>query len=81
MISVNLAALWSDETDMIIKGISEATENIKAYRKFSERILDMLLELGNDIGEVCRFWTDISCDMSAWEPIRIKIHKYSKLVS
>lgn len=57
MISVNLAALWSDETDMIIKGISEATENIKAYRKFSERILDMLLELGNDIGEVCRFWT------------------------
>ena len=57
MISVNLAALWSDETDMIIKGISEATENIKAYRKFSERILDMLLELGNDSGEVCRFWT------------------------
>lgn len=57
MISINLSALWSDETDKIIKGISEATENIKVYRKFSERIPDMLLELGDDIGAVCRFWT------------------------
>lgn len=57
MISVNLPALWSDETEEIIKGVSEATENIKVYRKFSERFPNMLEELGDDIGEVFRFWT------------------------
>ena len=31
MISVDLSALWSDETDRIIKGILEATENIQTY--------------------------------------------------
>lgn len=57
MLSVNLSALWSDETEEIIKGVSEATESIKVYRKFSERFPNMLEELGEDIGEVCRFWT------------------------
>lgn len=57
MLSVDLSALCSDETDKIIRGVSEATENIKMYRESSERFPDMLLELGNDIWEVCRFWT------------------------
>ena len=57
MMSVNLSAVWSDETDKIIKGISEATDNIKAYRGSAEHFFDALIELVNDIGEVCRFWT------------------------
>jgi hypothetical protein len=57
MISVDLSALWSDETDRIIKGILEATENIQTYIDSSEHHPNMLLELGDDIGAVCRFWT------------------------
>lgn len=57
MISVNMSDLWSDETDKIVRGVSEATENIKTYRKSSKRLPAMLLELGDDIGDICRFWT------------------------
>lgn len=57
MISVNMSALWGDETDKIIQGISEATENIRTYRKSLGRHLDMWLELCNDIDQVCLFWT------------------------
>ena len=57
MLSVNLYGLCSDETDKIIKGISEATQNIVAYRKAPNRNPDMLTELANDLREVCCFWT------------------------
>lgn len=57
MISVKLSSLWGDETDRITRGIGEATENIKTYCKLSERCPNMLLELGDDISQVCRFWT------------------------
>ena len=56
-ISVDLSALWSDETDKVIKGISEATENIQAYIDATEHFPNMLAELGEDISDVCRFWT------------------------
>ena len=57
MLSVNMYDLWSDETDKIIKGISEATQNIGTYRKASNRNPDMLMELGDDLRAVCCFWT------------------------
>ena len=57
MISVDLSALWSDETDQIIKGILEAIGNIQTYIDSPEHHPNMLLELGDDIGAVCRFWT------------------------
>lgn len=57
MLSVNLYGLCSDETDKIIKGISEATQNIVAYRKAPNRNPDMLMELADDLRAVCYFWT------------------------
>lgn len=57
MLSVNMYGLWSDETDKIIKGISEATQNIVTYRKTSNRNLEMIEELHNDLRAVCCFWT------------------------
>lgn len=57
MLSVNLYGLCSDETDKIIKGISEATQNIVAYRKALNRNPDMLMELADDLRAVCCFWT------------------------
>ena len=57
MLSVNLYGLCSDETDKIIKGISEATQNIVAYRKAPNRNPDMLMELADDLRAVCCFWT------------------------
>lgn len=57
MLSINMNSLWSDETDLIIQGIQEATNNIIAYYNAHERSPDMLLELGNDICDVCNFWS------------------------
>lgn len=57
MLSVNLYGLCSDETDKIIKGISEATQNIVAYCKAPNRNSDMLMELADDLRAVCYFWT------------------------
>lgn len=57
MLSVNLYGLCSDETDKIIKGISEATQNIVAYRKAPNRNPDMLMEHADDLRAVCCFWT------------------------
>ena len=57
MLSVNMYDLWIDETDKIIKGISEATQNIGTYRKAPNRNPDMLMELGDDLRAVCCFWT------------------------
>lgn len=57
MLSVNMYGLWSDETEKIVKGISEATQNIAVYRKTPNRNLGMLKELHNDLRAVCCFWT------------------------
>ena len=57
MLSVNMYGLWSDETEKIIKGISEATQNIVTYRKAQNRDEEMLTELGDDLRAVCCFWT------------------------
>jgi hypothetical protein len=57
MLSINMYGLWSDETEKIIKGNSEATQNIGAYRKAPNRNPDMLTELGDDLRAVCCFWT------------------------
>lgn len=57
MLSVNMYSLWSDETEKIIKGLSEATQNIVTYRKTSNRNLEMIKELHNDLRAVCCFWT------------------------
>ena len=57
MLSVNMYGLWSNETDKIIKGISEATQNIVTYRKAPKREPDLFLELGDDLKAVCCFWT------------------------
>lgn len=57
MLRVNLSSLWSDDTSNIIKGVSEAIENLKTYRESPYHTPDMLLKLGEDIREVCCFWT------------------------
>lgn len=57
MLSINMYGLWSDDTEKIIKEISEATQNIGAYRKAPNRNPDMLTELGDDLRAVCCFWT------------------------
>ena len=57
MISVNMAALWSDDTKQIVKGITEAIENIVAYRNSNITSQKSFLDLGEDIGAICDFWT------------------------
>lgn len=57
MISVNMATLWSDETELIVQGITEATENIVAYRNSKNSSKESLESLGEDIGVICDFWT------------------------
>lgn len=57
MISVDMSSLWSDETDLIVRGITEATENIASYRRNDTSSSKALLELGEDIGTICDFWT------------------------
>lgn len=57
MISVNMSVLWSDQTDLIVQGITEATENIVAYREDEFSSQESLLLLGEDIEAVCKFWT------------------------
>ena len=59
MLSVNLYGLCSDETDKIIKGISEATQNIVAYCKAPNRNPDMLMELADDLRAVCFFGLEV----------------------
>lgn len=57
MISINMNSLWSDETEEIVKGISEATNNIIEYRNNPNTSKNMFCELGEDIATICRFWT------------------------
>ena len=57
MISVDMSSLWSDETDLIVRGVTEATENIVAYRCNKASSQETLIALGEDIGAVCDFWT------------------------
>ena len=77
MLSVNLYGLCSDETDKIIKGISEATQNIVAYRKAPNRNPDMLMELADDLRAVCYFWTGSTYVGSPKaEPIKMAVQAF-----
>lgn len=58
MISINMNSLWSDETEKIVKGISEATNNIIEYRNNPNTSKDILCELIEDITTICDSWTD-----------------------
>lgn len=79
MLSVNMFGLWSDETDKIIKGISEATQNIVTYRKAPNRNPDMLTELGDDLRAVCCFWTGSTYVGSPKdEPIKMAFQAFFK---
>lgn len=57
MLSINMYSLWSDETEKIIKCISEATQNIVTYSKAQNRDPEMLTELGDNLRAICCFWT------------------------
>mgnify|MGYP003292776986 CR=1 FL=1 len=57
MISINMNSLWSDETEKIVKGISEATNNIIEYRNNPNTSKNMFCELIEDITTVCDSWT------------------------
>lgn len=57
MLSVDMTSLWGDDNEKIVKGVSEATNNIVLYRKsrnISEVMFEALLE---DITVICCFWT------------------------
>lgn len=57
MLSVDMTSLWGDDNEKIVKGVSEATNNIVLYRKsrnISEVMFEALLE---DITVICYFWT------------------------
>lgn len=57
MISVDMSSLWSNEIELAVKGITEATENIVAYRRNNTTTQKLLADLIDDIGEICDFWT------------------------
>ena len=57
MLSVDMSSLWGDDTKQIVKGIKEATDHIKSYYNATNTTKDMLLALGEDIEEICDFWT------------------------
>ena len=57
MIGMDMSSLWSDEIGLIVRGITEATENIVAYRNGDGASKESLLDLGQDIGAICDFWT------------------------
>ena len=57
MISVDMSSLWSDEIEKIVQGVTEGTNNITAYCENPNRSQTMLLSLGDDIVDICDFWT------------------------
>ena len=57
MISVNMAALWGDDVEQIVKGITEVTNNVKIYHALPNVSRKMFMELCKDIGEIRSFWT------------------------
>lgn len=57
MISVKMSTLWGDDVEQIVRGITEATDNIISYHNHPNASRDMLLKLGKDISEICNFWT------------------------
>ncbi len=57
MISVDMYTLWGDDIEHIVQGIREATNNILSYRNNPNPSKSMLLNLGEDIGAICSFWT------------------------
>lgn len=57
MISIDMSTLWGEDTEQIVKGITEATNNIIAYHNSPNSSKNMLFELGKDISDICNFWT------------------------
>lgn len=57
MISIEMSSLWGDDTEQIVKGVTEATNNIISYHNNPNTSKNMLLELVNDIQSICSFWT------------------------
>ena len=57
MISIEMSLLWGDDTEQIVKGVTEATNNIISYHNNPNTSKNMLLELVNDIQSICNFWT------------------------
>ena len=64
MIKVDMASLWGNQTEEIVKGISEATKNIIEYRNAPNTSKDMLLKLLN-LG--CKIRYHINDDRSKLE--------------
>jgi hypothetical protein len=52
-----MSALFGDDTGQIVKGITEATNNLVSYRNHSSTTKNMLSELWEDICDICNFWT------------------------
>lgn len=57
MLSVDMSTLWGDDDEQIVKGITEATNNIFRYLKNQNAPEVMFYELKSDINSVCHFWT------------------------
>lgn len=57
MISVDMFSLWSNQTYEIVKGVTEATNNIISYRNTIQVSKRMFNQLFEDIKEICGFWT------------------------
>lgn len=57
MLSVEMSSLWGSDIEQIVKGITEATNNIKSYYNNENTNQNMLLALGEDVCEICNFWT------------------------
>lgn len=57
MISVNMSTLFGDETEKIVQGILEATNNIISYKDSSFTSKSRFSNLFQDIEKVCCFWT------------------------
>lgn len=57
MLSVDMASLWSDETEQVVKGIKEAINNIVSYYYAPKTSKSILSELMTDINLICDFWT------------------------
>lgn len=56
MLSVDMTSLWGDDNEKIVKGVTEATNNIFRYLKNQNAPKVMFCELKSDINSVCHFW-------------------------
>lgn len=57
MISVDVFVLWSDDEELIVKALDEATQNIINYKNSDNRTRELFYDLNKDITSVCNFWT------------------------